>query len=536
MLTCSRPLAAALLVSLALAGGLLGAGGRVPAASAQAQPLNSLSLLGSESSMGSAPSPATMAAALQAHPAVRGSGGCANSPDQEGWLTTDGEWVVDNATGCRVRLEGVNWFGMQTQYYVPAGLDFASYQAVLQLIKNLGFNSIRIPLSDQLVKNNASITIGSRWIKKSPELAGLHPLELLDLIVAQAQADGLWVILDNHDSAAVTKSELHSDQKTASPVWTAPGYSQNQWINDWTSLAARYSDGHYCGYYAPAAASCSDVPTVVGFDLRNEPHTKLGPWNMASYLKYGSVWGPCTPTLCGTYYKTWAAEPAATQNNSNWPAAATTAANAVLTVNPHLLMIVEGTQLYPNVSKAHPKAVDSYWWGSILKGVLTDPINLATPAFNDQLVYSPHEWGPWKFDSPQFYTGKAGYKQLASLFNSQWGFILHMKPAHPIWLGEFNTCNVVPGKRYYKQVHSTIPKIKTLAQCTSDTRKNSEGLWWGILIKYLRQNPAIGWSYYPFNPVNSLDGASNNSIEYKNGTLDTAIMNSLKTIEGVPAQ
>jgi endoglucanase len=446
--------------------------------------------------------------------------------------------VVDASNQCRIRLEGVNWYGMQTQYYVPAGLDFASYSTVLALIKSLGFNSVRIPLSDQLVRNNATITIGSKYIKKSPELKGLHPLEVLDLIVAQAQADGLWVILDNHDAAAVTKAQIQSEQKGASPVWTAPGYTQRQWINDWLTLANRYSDSHPCGIYGPAQSNCTDVPTVVGFDLHNEPHTSQGApvWNMKAYLKYGSVWGGCSVRVCGTTYATaWTKESPSKQAASNWPDAATMAANAILTVNPHLLMIVEGTQLYPDVSAKHPTAVDSYWWGSVLKGILVDPINLATPAFEQQLVYSPHEWGPWKFDSPQFYEGKAGYSQLAKLFNSQWGFILHMKNPHPIWMGEFNTCNRTPTKKF-AHVHSTLPRIRNVAQCTADTRKNSEGLWWTILIKFLQQNPEIGWSYYPFNPVNSVDGASNNSIQYKSGRLDNAIMNALRKIEGPPQQ
>src|SRR5581483_1749892 len=99
---------------------------------AQTIPLSRL--LGSESSMARG--------ATSEYTVARRAGGCTNSPDSGGWLTTSGAWVVDAGNNCKVRLEGVNWYGMQTQYYVPAGLDLASFQDVLAEIKSLGFNSV----------------------------------------------------------------------------------------------------------------------------------------------------------------------------------------------------------------------------------------------------------------------------------------------------------------------------------------------------------------------------------------------------------
>ena len=545
MRSVSRSLALSLLLVIAAFGGVLTTAATTHVASAaRLSPTQLLGLLGSERSMGVNPGKVAVVSPVAAASAGRRSGACTNAPDAGGWLTTSGMWVVDAATNCKIRLEGVNWYGMQTQYYVPAGLDFASYQSILADIKDLGFNSVRIPLSDAFVRYSNKETV-TKYVKKSPELAGMHPLDVLDLIVRQAQDDGLWVILDNHDSAAVTKSQIHSEQKSASPVWTAKNYPQSAWINDWTTLARRYGSGHYCGMYSQAASGCQNTPTVVGFDLHNEPHTSHHSgnfWNMPSYLKYGSVWGPCTVSLCGkTYAKWWSSESATQQAASNWPAAATLAANTVLAVNPHLLMIVEGTQLYPEVTKKSPKGVDSYWWGSILKGVATDPINLSSPQFNQQLVYSPHEWGPWKFDSPQFYSGKSDYnsqyKGSSSEFNSQWGFILHSSTPHPMWLGEFNTCNMVPNRHNMSKL---VPRITNVVQCTYDTRKNSQGLWWRILMQFLQKNPEIGWSYYPLNPVNSLDETSNNSLLYPKASyphnVDQDVMNGLKSLEGAPPQ
>src|ERR1019366_7705869 len=45
-----------------------------------------------------------------------------------------------------------------------------------------------------------------------------------------------------------------------SGYWHTSAYSSQSWVNDWVTLAKRYAGN----------------PTVIGFDLRNEPHTPAG--------------------------------------------------------------------------------------------------------------------------------------------------------------------------------------------------------------------------------------------------------------------
>jgi endoglucanase len=483
----------AVAIALTAVSGAIGQRFSHQALGAAAQPGNvslaSLSILGSESSMGSAP---PLLTAVHERSAVhrRLTGPCANAPDYGGSLTTNGTWVVDD-NGCNVRLEGVTWYGMQTDNFVPAGLDFLSLDQIMHEIKQLGFNSIRIPLSDYLVKYNPKIKV-SKYLKRDRSLIGLHPLQVLDRIVKEATSLHLFIILDNHVSRPVTAAQVLTRKKAADPYWYGGGFSQQTWIHDWTELATRYR---------------SD-PVVTGFDLRNEPHTGgPGPWTLKAYLTQGATWGP---------YPNGKQPDRLWRSNTNWPAAATKCADAILSVNPHLLMFVEGVQLYPQTSKKYPERVDAYWWGSILRGVHRYPINLANPSFERQLVYSPHEWGPWKNLAPQFYDGKVSYNSLKKLFDSQWGFILHMKDPHPIWLGEFNTCN-------------------TKASCAGNTKVGSQGWWFKVLIRYLRNNPEVGWSYYAVNGTNSLDEPSNNSI-LRRGWInwDRSIMNALRPIQTQP--
>ena len=417
---------------------------------------------------GSAPELRTVAAS---------TGECSAVPTA-GWLHTSGAWIVD-ANGCEVRLLSVTWYGMNTTNYVPAGLDFRPYTAILAEIKQLGFNSIRLPLSEQMVRYNSTLYVKPKYIRDNPELKGLHPLQVLDRIVAAAGKFGLYIIPDNHGSVASTPNTSHIEA-----LWNH--YSTKGWISDWETLALRYKNN----------------PTVVGFDIRNEPHTDgPGPWTLKRYLTQGATWGSYPSPL-------W-------KPSTDWAAAATAAGDALLAINPHALIFVEGVELYPDPTKRG--GVETYWWGSILKGVKVDPIILSVP---HQLVYSPHEWGPWKGGSGHF-SRTSTYKSMSKILNANWGFIQMSKNPliqAPIWLGEFNTCNINP-------------------TCTKSKKRGSQGLWFQWIVEYLKKNPDISWGYFPINGTNGINDVSNNSVLNPTWTAPKlpSMMTALRTIMTQPA-
>jgi endoglucanase len=474
-------------------------------------------LLGSATSMGSAP-------AFAAQATVRtGTTRHTDCSPPHGWLETSGNWIVESKdTNCKIRLVGVTWYGMQSTSYALAGLNFQPYGVILQEIKNLGFNSIRIPLSDELVRDSAQIKIKAKYLQAqdpSQMPAGTHPLKLLDKIVTAAKQLNLMIILDNHFSYARNVNDVsstgHSKKSAvrtaavrhAGLTWMGDGYGEKNWIADWLTITRRYLD----------------YPNVIGFDLRNEPHTNFQHhnWTVRDYLTAGATWGRCTKALCGKLAYLW-------NPKSDWVAAAETAGNAILKINPHLLMFVEGVQLYPDPSYK-PRYIEPYWWGSILKGVATDPVKFDVP---NHLVYSPHEWGPWKCCGLNGEFGpKTTYKSLTKIFTANWAYILTDKSVEaPIWLGEFNTCNSPqPHTRY-------TYKIKYANGCVSNTKPGSEGQWWTILMKFLQANPEISWSYFPLNGTNAKDEASNNSILNKSWAAPRLplLMKDLRSIETQP--
>ncbi|QRM33457.1 cellulase family glycosylhydrolase (plasmid) [Microvirga sp. VF16] len=209
----------------------------------------------------------------------------------QGFFHTVGNQIVD-ASGNGVKIAGVNWFGLESNRYAPDGLHARNYKDMMQQMADLGFNTIRLPFSDQLFE--AGSTPNGIDFGENPDLAGLTGLQIMDKIVAYAGQIGLKIILDHHRSSAGAGAN-------ANGLWYEGAYTEQKWIANWTMLAR-----HYAGN-----------PTVTGADLHNEPH---GP----------ATWGGNAAT--------------------DWAAAAERAGNAVLAANPHWLIFVEGIEAYNNQS------------------------------------------------------------------------------------------------------------------------------------------------------------------------------------------
>ncbi len=206
-----------------------------------------------------------------------------SSPLGAGALRTDGGNIVD-ADGLVVHISGVNWFGLETSTFAPQGLWARSLNDMLDQMVQAGFNTIRLPYSNQLF--DASSLPNGIDFQKNPDLQGLTGLQIMDQVIQRAGERNLKVILDRHRPTAAAQSEL----------WYTDRVSEQRWIDDWVMLAGRYRGN----------------PTVIGADLHNEPH---GP----------ATWGDGNP-------------------QTDWRAAAQRAGNAVLKANPDWLIIVEGIE------------------------------------------------------------------------------------------------------------------------------------------------------------------------------------------------
>jgi endoglucanase len=305
----------------------------------------------------------------------------------------------------------------------------------------------------------------------------MHALDVMDAIVGYAQNIGLKIILDDHRCRAATSKLVNFLDE---PLWYAPKYPESSWIRDWQSLALRYLNND----------------AIIGFDLRNEPHTNgPGPWSLRAYLHQGATWGPYAGV---------------DDPSTDWRLAVERAGNAVLAINPRLLMFVEGIQLYPDSSRR--SGAISYWWGSILRPVQQYPVVFSV---THQLVYSPHDWGPWKWNMSWF--PHMTYSSLQKVWHDRWSFILddpNSPYAAPIWIGEFGTCTTAPG-------------------CVDRQRPGNQATWFHLLLRYLRDNPQIGWGFFALNGTNSNDHVTNNGLLNAkwNGVANARLQQDLASIQ-----
>ncbi len=324
--------------------------------------------LGAAAALGTAPAAAVPTADLARAVLVARTGNGTGT----GFWHTSGAQIVD-AGGRPVRMTGVNWFGGETSNHTFHGLWTRSYRSMIDQMVDLGYNSMRLPYSDDLFTPGVA-TNGINH-RANPDLQGLSPLQVFDKVINYAGSKGMRVILDRHRPDAGGQSAL----------WYTSSVSEDTWIADWKSLAARYRGNQ----------------TVVGADLHNEPHNDTS-------TTTGSCWG------CGDVTR-------------DWRLAAERAGNAILGVKPDWLIIVEGVDSVPT-------AQTRGWWGGNLSGVAAAPVRLDRP---DKLVYSAHEYAasvfhqPW-FDDPAF------PDNLPGIWDKQWGYLVKQKVA-PVLIGEFGS-------------------------------------------------------------------------------------------------
>jgi endoglucanase len=283
----------------------------------------------------------------------------------DGYWHTSGSQLLDS-NNQPVRITGINWFGFETTTYCPQGLWARNYRDMLDQIKSLGYNTLRLPFCNQMF--NPGITPNGIDFNRNPDLQGLSSVQIMDKIVDYCGQIGLRIFLDRH----------RPDSSGQSALWYTDQYPESRWISDLQMLAQRYKGN----------------TTVIGFDLHNEPHAP-------------ACWAECDVTR-------------------DWRLAAERGGNAVLAVNPELLIIVEGVDSYKGVGT---------WWGEQLAGVQDAPVRLNVP---NRVVYSPHDYATSVFPQPWFNAPNFPNNLVPEVFRPRWGY-LHENNIAPVLLGEFGT-------------------------------------------------------------------------------------------------
>jgi len=320
-------------------------------------------------------------------------------------LSTRGPDIVD-AKGAKVRLVSVNWFGAESGEFVVGGLDRQPLEKIVRTIKAGGFNSVRLPWSNELVERNP--VVEDRFLAANPKLKGKTALQVFDAVVDALGREGLMVVLDNHRS----RGDWCCDEAHGDGLWWTPAYPESAWLADWKTMTARYANR----------------PFVVAAELRNEirPDPSLG-------LK--PVWGGGDP-------------------RTDWRAASMRGAEAVLAVNPKLLIIVGGID-YQN----H------------LTGVRDQPVTLSVPG---KLVYAAHDYA-WN-RKPEELSDPAAFARRS---HERWGFV--RDPGQPwtapVYMSEWGGCTQ-PGPDGQPCKSDRITFVQALAGYARDT--GIDFAWWPL--------------------------------------------------------
>lgn len=209
-------------------------------------------------------------------------------------LRTKGRNVVDQR-GRRFKLASVNWYGASDEFNIPGGLEAKHRSEIAQAIRAMGFNSVRMPYSDEMVITNPRML--QHLLTANPDLVGKRALDILVAVVEALTDAGIAVIINNH----ITTSTWCCGADPCDAGWANDHLgplcrirqTEDDWISHWETVMALFVDN----------------PLVIGADLRNEVR---------------GVWGTMT----------W----------NRWATAAERAGNALLKMNPDWLIVVGGTE------------------------------------------------------------------------------------------------------------------------------------------------------------------------------------------------
>lgn len=258
------------------------------------------------------------------------------SQEERSGYWANGSTIYKDSTP--IMLFGVNWFGFEGDEYVVHGLWDRSYKDMIAQIKTLGFTAVRLPFCPMTLRN---VTPGYIDTSLNPDLKGLQSLDLLDRIMGDLNAQGLFVLLDHH----------RPDCEEISELWYTDTYSEAAWIDDLSFVATRYED----------------MPYFLGLDLKNEPHG-------------AATWG-------------------AGNGGTDWNRAAERAAAAILAANPHILIFVEGIQ--ENNGLCTSKG--GHWWGGNLEPFACTPLAIPEDRLVvSPHVYGPDVGNQSYFSDPAF--------------------------------------------------------------------------------------------------------------------------------------
>jgi endoglucanase len=270
-----------------------------------------------------------------------------------GYSTQGGK--IHDPAGQEVQIRGISHFGFNSTILQPEYLWSMGWKQQIAQIKSLGFNAIRVPFVPDTLFNTTPVDkLSGVDAALNPELLGKTPLQVLDLWMAEADRQGMYILLDFHSVSMQRQypTWFVSNAADFGLIYNNQAYTQADWIRDLVFVAQRYAN----------------LPHFFAIDIYNEPN--------------GIVrWSTGDPNDANPIYF--------------WKAAAEAASAAVLTANPNLLIFVQG--INGNFDGVENSAIPMNW-GEDFQPEAYQPLGIPV----GKLVLTPHTYGPDVFMKSTF--------------------------------------------------------------------------------------------------------------------------------------
>lgn len=348
------------------------------------------------------------------------------------WLHAVGSRLYDK-DGNEVWLTGANWFGLNCGEAIPHYLWSGDVDDMLSEVADRGINVIRFPISTELLlswMNGDPNPVGSVQASYDPPYdkddgnggiikAGTYgninkdflledgktlknSEEIFDVILEKCKKYGIKAFIDIHSP--------HTDNS---------GHNYNLWYGKETTDGTMVTTDLWIDSLVWTAEKYKNNDTLIGYDLKNEPHGKGQEGTDAA------KWDGST-------------------DENNWAYAATKCADAILDVNPNALIFIEGVE--QSMSGAMegdywgmPDRRDNSpyigaWWGGNFRGAREYPIQ--PEHGTSQIVYSPHDYGPSVYAQTWFDKDFTTQTLLDDYWYDTWAYI-NAEDIAPELIGEW---------------------------------------------------------------------------------------------------
>jgi aryl-phospho-beta-D-glucosidase BglC (GH1 family) len=231
-------------------------------------------------------------------------------------------------------IRGINWSGLNYGTGIDS-LNTGTISDHISILKDQKINAVRLPMSANLMLNMDDMVLDNVSETINPGLKGTNTGVHVNKLIRSLANAGILVMINMHRFTGKGDNE-----EDIGPLWYSQEYPEDKVTAAWVKVAERFKD----------------FPNVFAMDIKNEPHATAG---------VEAKWGGSDP-------------------KQDWAAACERIGNAILKVNPNVLICVEG--------------VTDQMWGDNVAGAVNRPIELSHP---NKVIYSPHFYKHWNYPNKQ---------------------------------------------------------------------------------------------------------------------------------------